>query len=591
MSYLIAGKTRLLVTTIAIMLLMAVALACGTSAIPTEENPDGLPFAAQDADPTATPEPTASPEPTDDSSAEGEGEDPTPTPEACPHTEGTYPNLDATLQKLVQKYETCELSESDAAALSPDAHGNLVLVQTVAPSQYDSLEKWMEGQSIRPRYRVPSWTNYERIYAFVPVSLLGTLASRTGVTEVAIPEDYGYRNTVRDFPAPTNTARGHDSTSSARAITADGPELPWWLDGYEHPRTYPKMRGVLASVMAAYESGRLGSDYRSHELVSCGFHPKGSDRLYVTIRVFSLVEAKVVEKWLQDNGVIPAGASAGFRDYGEYGPTSTSMGVPFGKLIPLTKVPELDHVYFDGCSNESTTAVENPGPTVYLGGDPQIGSYDTVGRTLHGVDKWKAHADSFTGSGKKIGIIDSGFVYLEHTGVAGVEVPSASQLTGHYWPRYKAFGDDDYEPTTDVSTCATYTHHGTHSVEVLSDMAPGAELLLSNVNTIVDLDARNEKFHETVKWMVKQGADVINLSTNYGFMEGLGRGEFLPWSGDIGYTVRQAAIGWTIGGVKYDPVIWAVSVGNRGQQNWYGPYQRSAPVSPAGVGPHRGESD
>ena len=104
--------TRLFVIVTILALVITVMLACGPADQSFQEHLGNEQIVAQQADPT--PEPT---------------EEPTAEPE-CPYTKGNYPLLDEALQDMVRKYETCELTEAEAAALAPEHHENSVLVQT-----------------------------------------------------------------------------------------------------------------------------------------------------------------------------------------------------------------------------------------------------------------------------------------------------------------------------------------------------------------------------------------------------------------------------------------------------------------------------
>ena len=179
---------------IAILLLVAAALlACGPGESLPEEHPGAQP-ASQESE--ATPAPTPDPTPTSTLT-------PTPTLTTEPPK---YPNLDIFLRDLVAKYEAGELSETAAAARAPIYHEGSIFVDirfstdAAAVARWreetglthiwpyvDDTEGWLGENQSEAVYR-PDPYQKPFIYAYVPVSKLGALSQREGVTLVeALP--------------------------------------------------------------------------------------------------------------------------------------------------------------------------------------------------------------------------------------------------------------------------------------------------------------------------------------------------------------------------------------------------------------------
>lgn len=176
-----------------------------------------------------------------------EGE-PTPVPEPVVNN---YPNLDETLQDLVRRYETGELTERKAAALAPQNRGAHVLVQVDLQTEdrndpsVNTLDKWMGANEIDPRFVNLNTALPLHIYAYPKVSVLGALSQQPGLTLVQ----------ALDHPFGENFAGSIPSAEpEGNATRADGgdPYLPLWLKGYP----YPNMSAIAATIYA-YEHGQM----------------------------------------------------------------------------------------------------------------------------------------------------------------------------------------------------------------------------------------------------------------------------------------------------------------------------------------------
>ena len=272
--FLLIGMLALVITTL---------LACGPADESVQREIGNLPSTAQETLGTPTPEPTAkltdafvqqdignlptaqdgtetpTPEPTDD-----------PTPESTPEPEytgtvGTYPKLDDLLQDIVNKYETNELSESQAAALAPEHFRNHVLVQVNLKGRDDSaVEEWMGQQAIEPHYTVKKEVLTFHSYAFVPVSKLAPLSQIATVENIEALENWLPEGEEAYMPKPEpESASGQSSGESEPQA-----ELPAWLHGYPHPRTYPGLSRVLSEITAEYDTNGTVSDELLKQLLA-----------------------------------------------------------------------------------------------------------------------------------------------------------------------------------------------------------------------------------------------------------------------------------------------------------------------------------
>ena len=229
-------------TALCLLLLMAVVLACG----PADESVQRDLGNTSNVPQESTPEPTLAPT-----------SEPTLEP-----TVNEYPNLDATLQDAVRRYESGDKTEEEAAGLVPEHSGNQVLVQVDLPDSYlKTVDKWMEGQSIGVRYAVEEFTP-PFIYAFVRVSLLGKLSQQTGVTLVTALVNFHGPDVTWELPIE-KTAQSRDSDGEVV------PELPPWLKGYQHPRGYYKLRGILPYLAEHDAKGTLTDAMLEEEAIQC----------------------------------------------------------------------------------------------------------------------------------------------------------------------------------------------------------------------------------------------------------------------------------------------------------------------------------
>jgi len=174
---------------------------------------------------------------------------------------------------------------------------------------------------------------------------------------------------------------------------------------------------------------------------------------------------------------------------------------------------------------------------------PMTDAFVGPGPALHGATPW--HQTGLTGKGVKVGILDGGF-----DGFAarlGTELPASI--------RALCFPDLGVS-SPNLADCVTPSvTHGTAVAESIVDMAPGADLFISNARSPADLAA-------AITWMTTNGVRVINYSkVSSVLMDGMGDGtSSYP---DSDYALVDAAVA---GGA-----LFVASVGNSGEGAWTGP--------------------
>ena len=151
--------------------------------------------------------------------------------------------------------------------------------------------------------------------------------------------------------------------------------------------------------------------------------------------------------------------------------------------------------------------------------------------TLVGADAWID--GGLTGRGVKVAILDTGF--------AGYEAALGSTLPNAVTARsFRA--DRAIEGSND---------HGRRAAEIVSSLAPGAQLYLVSFSTITEMSA-------AVDYLIAQRVDVISFSIGY-IHNGPGDG-----TGSVGRIVSRATD---------NGIAWAVASGNWAQQHWGGTFR------------------
>ena len=397
------------------MLAVAILLACRPA---SQAEPQGQPapqVVAQDSDTDLTPTPA-----------------PTPTPEPP-----DYPNLDTFLQDLVTKYEAEDLSEVAAAARAPMYHQGTIFVHVTFSTDAEAVAEWRQGigmDHIWPYVdETEAWLDENDsgalvrpapfikpfIYAYVPISKLGPLSQREGVTSVtALPDKDG---SFAASQGPSGASGGSDAEGG------DEPSYPFhpeWMYPFD---PYAQIGGKLGELAYRYDQGELTA-----EQVVAEFKRGSGTSVDINMEV-NAANANAIAAWLRSNG-------GDIRKVIEMGPGLTGIiaDVPVSKLSNLIQQPGVISVWDDIAprpavrtpvtsshltpghrSNAQETRDETlPLPT------PTPGIYTSEGVAAHGVTPWKTAL--YEGKGIKIGIIDSGFDNLRN--LMGSELPLAYQV-------------------------------------------------------------------------------------------------------------------------------------------------------------------
>ncbi len=179
------------------------------------------------------------------------------------------------------------------------------------------------------------------------------------------------------------------------------------------------------------------------------------------------------------------------------------------------------------------------------------------GAGLTGADAY--HAAGYSGEGIKVGIVDVGF--------AGVSVAIEAGELPHNLFLFDCRGSRcvSQDPFSDIFELE---RHGTAVAEIVSDMAPGAELYLLKINDSLDLvNAKN--------FCIAQGIRVVNHSATYRNVNFLG--------GDCHNsnpvcTVDDAHAGnivWVNAAGNYALNHYAASFGDSDNNGWHNVSERS----------------
>ena len=530
----------LFLTTALLALLVAGLLACGPADESVQRDMGNMPQTARQTLPTSIPEaPMAAPQ----------DNEPTPEPEPTP---GNYPNLEDTLADLVRKYETKELTEEQAAALSREHHGNMVLVEVqVVDGGIPPVDAWMGKKAINPRY-ADSGYDPDHIYAYARVSLLGALSGRTGVTQVLAPNHWFDENAIIRHPGEDTIVRGADA----------GPELPWWLEDYDASYEYAKITGNLNHAYLTYLRGEL--DQATKDRWKGCTISRSNDNWFNFRLAFdpAVTTAAPLMDWIRANdGGVETNA-----------PTFTGGG-------------EVPHEYFFGAiAFANLLALSERNGVLYLSADCNVKfnsqPLKPAGQTanpneavaLHGVQAWLTGATSWTGDRIKVGVIDEGFTNLGRlmqSGDVPNNTPGSTRVFGQCY-----VDDSNQIPNADIRICQRNELHGTAVVEALADMAPGIDLYIAN-STVGTMGVK-ERIDRDVRWMKRNGVHIINYSGVWSFLESPGNGDFYT---DEASPPVLASVQYAVGPQGGKGALWVNAAGNEGVGSFHS--ETTSATSPA----------
>ena len=158
---------------------------------------------------------------------------------------------------------------------------------------------------------------------------------------------------------------------------------------------------------------------------------------------------------------------------------------------------------------------------------------------IHNVPQWRALG--YTGDGVKVAVIDEGFAGYKP--LIGVEVPApAGERCGSGAP-------DDC-----LSAAASGSSHGASAAEAIHDIAPDADIYLTQATTPGQLLA-------SVNWMLSEDVDVASMSLSF------------PWdSSPNGALAVENSVARSISKATRGGVVWVNSGGNEALSSWRGGY-------------------
>ena len=171
---------------------------------------------------------------------------------------------------------------------------------------------------------------------------------------------------------------------------------------------------------------------------------------------------------------------------------------------------------------------------------PPQSTVTSQGTTVHRSPIWNARG--YTGTGIKVGVIDSGF--NGYSALMGSELPSTVKARCYLLVGW--FLDN-------LSFCGGSVH-GTAVAEAIADIAPDVTLYIANPISKGDLQS-------TAAWMVSEGVQVINMSLEWSWD---GPGDGTSYHSESPLNTLDTAVD---GGV-----IWVSAAGNEAESSWHGAY-------------------
>lgn len=332
-----------------------------------------------------------------------------PTPDACPFSEGSYPNLGNTLAALVSQYETCALTEEGAASKAPVYHQNTVLIEIDAGTRererVSALDSWMGGQAIEPRHVLAEW-EAPYIYAYVRVSMLGALSENQNVNKV--------KATIPPYGAVTES----DNTG-AMGSSETAPRIPNWMQGdIPSPGTFPKLKGMLGLVAKEHAASTLYLEEWANDSVF-GCYVDG-DKVGGYLYIFDGGKVESTQNQLTELGV--EWNSDVLRE-GEFY-VFAIKALP-SQLAAISALPDLVKVSQGLCGG--VDGISGGRSRNFDTSPASFGRIRSEGVSVIGADDWHNFVNTpFNGAGVKIGVIDNGFKGIDSKISAG-ELPTPTQ--------------------------------------------------------------------------------------------------------------------------------------------------------------------
>jgi subtilisin family serine protease len=300
------------------------------------------------------------------------------------------------------------------------------------------------------------------------------------------------------------------------AVRTQAPNVVPPAPGIKHPKLAPVL--VRAAALQAVQGPAWKAGVNAPELLVEG------DRVLVEIRL-----ANVADK--EGNRLVTAFAAKGLVVRNRTVPRLIEAWVPVGQLRSLAA--------------DQAVGFIRPARRV----TPLVGSVDTEEVVASSADLW--HAAGLDGSGVVLGNIDGGY-----TGYA------ARQATGD-WPA----GGQLTAVDINGGGFGTGTNHGTSTVEINFDMAPGAQIVAYEVSTIGD-------WYNALVQTPADGVQVVSVSLGAS-LDGVGDGSECPPN----FPAPCGSIAEASGIARSQGVLVVNAAGNERREHWGGLYN-PLPASP-----------
>lgn len=266
-------------------------------------------------------------------------------------------------------------------------------------------------------------------------------------------------------------------------------------------RPVPKLDSRLTHLVTLYETAGLGSVKSWAQQMALDDELDG-DLLRVEIELQSSADSQRFIRLAQERG---ARVEAFFDRW-------VQASLPLRALIEIAQRAEVRFVQ----------------PPIELSRDQ--GSVVSEGVRRSGAHRW--HETEFKGRGAKIVIIDTGFEGYQ--ALLGKELPHEVIA--------RSFRSD--------GNLEAGERHGTAVAEIVHDMAPEAQLFLTNIRT-------RTEWGRAVEWAIEQGATGITSSLS-------SPPECQGDSRTLGSVARRA---------REHGILWTTSAGNLGANHWGGPWR------------------
>jgi len=272
-----------------------------------------------------------------------------------------------------------------------------------------------------------------------------------------------------------------------------------------------KLDSVYKQFMIAYQEG--GPD-AAYELAQKRGILSPNDEVRMTLELDTTDTGQLVAS-LEEHGIVVTTVSGNLID----------ISIPVGILRASLESDQPGRMFMEISGLEHIMRIRLPVPA-----QNDVGAVETEGVGVIGAYEW--HTAGFTGAGIKIGVLDVGFDGYKD--LLGTELP-ANVLA-------KSF-------IAGLEIDQTGIVHGSAVAEIVHDVAPDAELVFADYQTVAEKQA-------AVDWLISQGVNMITSSTGSTF----GRRDD---KGPNAVMVNQI----------YDQgILWVNSSGNTGYTHYRGTF-------------------